>query len=90
MLGHRASSQTVCRLRPRKSFFIFLKFELSGIGVLSQEGRRVISFCFPLGPTIAVLSAYASEGSRGVSLPPTNSEKAGPALSLSANLVGRT
>ena len=90
MFGHLASSQTVCKLRPRRSFLIFLYDELSGIGVFNQDGSRVISFCFPLGPTSAVFNAYASEGSRGGSLPLTKSENAGPVFNLSANAVGRT
>ena len=89
MLGHLASSHTVWRFSPRRSFLIFLYEELSGMGVLSHDGRRVISFFLPFGPTRAVFNAYASEGSKAGSLPPTNSEKEGPALSLSANLVGR-
>lgn len=60
------------------------------MGVLSQEGRRVICFCLPLGPTRAVLRAYASVDSRGGSLPETKSLKDGPVLSLSAKVVGRT
>lgn len=90
IFGHRASSHTVCRFRPRKSFLIFLYDELSGIGVFNHEGRRVISFCLPLGPTRAVFRAYASDGSRGGSSPPTKSVNDGPALSLSAKCVGRT
>lgn len=90
MFGHRASSQTVCRFRPLRSFLIFLYDELSGIGVFSHEGRRVISFCLPFGPTKAVFSAYASDGFSGGSLPLTKSVKEGPALSLSAKRVGRT
>ena len=90
IFGHLASSQTVWRFRPLKSFLIFLYDELSGIGVLSQEGRRVISFCLPFGPTRAVFRAYASDGSRGGSLPPTKSENEGPAFNLSAKRVGRT
>jgi hypothetical protein len=90
MFGHRASSQTVWRFRPRRSFLIFLYDELLGMGVLSHDGSRVISFCLPLGPTRAVFNAYFSDGSSGGSLPPTKSEKEGPAFSLSANEVGRT
>src|SRR5436305_2493417 len=75
---------------PRWSFLIFLYDELSGIGVFSHEGRRVISFCLPFGPTRAVFRAYASAGSKGGSLPPTKSENEGPAFSLSANRVART
>lgn len=90
MFGHRASSQTVCRFRPRRSFLIFLYDELSGIGVFSHEGRRVIFFCLPFGPTRAVFRAYASDESRGASLPPTKSENEGPVFSLSAKCVGRT
>ena len=90
MFGHRASSQTVCKLRPRRSFLIFLYDELSGIGVFNHEGKRVISFCLPFGPTKAVFRAYASEGSRGGSLPSTKSENEGPVFNLSAKCVGRT
>lgn len=57
-------------------------------GVFSQVGRRVISFFLPAGPTRAVLSAYASEGSRGGSLlGETKSEKEGPVFNLSAKTV---
>lgn len=60
------------------------------MGVFSHSGKRVISFLRPAGPTMAVLRAYASEGSRGSSLPPeTKSEKEGPALSLSRKVVAR-
>lgn len=90
MFGHRASSQTVWRFRPRKSFLIFLYDELSGMGVFSHDGRRVISFCLPFGPTRAVLRAYASEGASGGSFPLTNSVNDGPAFNLSAKRVGRT
>lgn len=58
--------------------------------VLSHEGSRVICFFFPSGPTSAVFSAYASDGSNGCSRPEAKSENAGPALSLSAKVVGRT
>ena len=58
------------------------------MGVFSHEGNRVISFLRPAGPTIAVLSAYASDGSSGFSLPPeTKSENEGPAFSLSLKVV---
>lgn len=58
------------------------------MGVLSQGGRRVISFLRPGGPTRAVFRAYASAGSRGSSfLPETKSENAGPAFSLSLKAV---
>jgi hypothetical protein len=50
----------------------------------------VISFCLPFGPTRAVFRAYASDGSKGVSWPPTKSENEGPAFSLSAKRVART
>lgn len=89
ILGHRASSHTVCKFKPRRSFLIFLYDELSGMGVLSHSGRRVICFCLPFGPTRAVFKAYASEGCSGGSLPETNSVNEGPALSLSAKEVGR-
>jgi hypothetical protein len=88
ILGQRASSQTVWRFRPRRSFLMRLKLGELGMGVLSQEGRRVISFFLPAGPTRAVLRAYASDGSSGALLPPeTKSEKAGPVFSLSRNVV---
>lgn len=92
ILGHRASSQTVCRFKPRRSFLIFLYDELSGMGVFNHEGKRVICFCLPLGPTRAVFNWYASEGLRGGSLPEMNSSKEGPVLSLSEKmvLIGRT
>ena len=89
MFGHRASSQTVCRLRPRKSAFIFLYDGPSGIGVFSHKGNLVISFFLPLGPTNAVFNVYASDGGRGP-LPETKSVNDGPAFSLSAKVVGRT
>lgn len=59
------------------------------MGVLSQEGRRVISFFLPAGPTRAVFRAYASAGSRGsLFLPETKSDNAGPAFNLSLKAVG--
>lgn len=40
MLGHRASSQTVWSLRPRRSDLILLKLAEVGISVLRYRGRR--------------------------------------------------
>lgn len=66
------------------------------MGVLSHEGRRVISFLRPAGPTSAVFKAYASSGSSGAeaplalpSPPETNSANDGPAFNLSRNVVVR-
>ena len=53
MLGQRASSQTVCRFRPRRSRLIEAReedLEGSGAGVLSQGGRRVWDLLWDLGP----------------------------------------
>ena len=86
MFGHFASSQTVCRFKPRKSFLIFLKFSLEGIGVLSHDGSRVIVFLRPSGPTWAVLISYASAGASGAS-GLAKSPNEGPALRLSLNAV---
>ena len=58
----------------------------SGIGVFNHSGSLVICFFFPFGPTNAVFSAYASDGSSW--RPPTKSENDGPVLSLSENEVG--
>lgn len=41
MLGHRASSHTVCNPSPLKSCFIFAKDEPEGIEVLRNEGSLV-------------------------------------------------
>jgi hypothetical protein len=57
------------------------------MGVFSHDGRRVISFLRPAGPTRAVLRAYASEGSRGALSFPTKSANDGPAFNLSLNVV---
>jgi hypothetical protein len=89
MLGHRASSHTVCRFNPRRSFLIRLKLSPTGTGVFSHSGRRVISFFLPGGPTSAVRSSSASEGSRGSAWGLlTKSENDGPALSLFWKVVG--
>ena len=40
ILGHRASSHTVLRLRPRKSFLILLNEAPEGMLVLRKEGSR--------------------------------------------------
>jgi len=40
ILGHRASSQTVCRLRPRRSFLILAYEPPAGMEVLRNEGSR--------------------------------------------------
>ena len=40
MFGHRASSQTVWSLRPRRSDLILLKLAEVGISVLRYRGRR--------------------------------------------------
>lgn len=89
IFGHLASSQTVCRFNPRRSFLIFLYDDESGMDVFNHDGRRVISFFLPGGPTRAVLRAYASSGERGGSAaPPTKSENDGPLFSLSLNVVG--
>lgn len=40
ILGHRASSHTVCKFSPRKSFFILLKDSPEGIDVLRYVGNR--------------------------------------------------
>ena len=86
MFGHRASSQTVCRLRPRRSFLIFLKLSFAGIGVLSHSGSRVMVLFRPSGPTVAVLISYASAGSRGA-FGLTKSLNEGPVFNLSWNRV---
>lgn len=89
MLGQRASSQTVCRFRPRRSDLIFLKLSLDGMGVLSHEGRRVWVRLRPGGPTSTVRSSRASEADRGGSSALTKSLKEGPVLRRSLKLVGR-
>lgn len=38
ILGHRASSHTVCKLSPRRSFLILLKEAPDGIEVLRYDG----------------------------------------------------
>ena len=38
--GQRASSQTVCKFRPRRSFLILLKEAPDGIEVFRKEGNR--------------------------------------------------
>lgn len=40
IFGHRASSQTVCKFRPRRSFLIWEKEAPVGILVLRNDGRR--------------------------------------------------
>ena len=40
MFGQRASSQTVCKFRPRRSFLILLKEAPDGIEVFRKEGNR--------------------------------------------------
>ena len=40
ILGHRASSHTVCKLSPRRSFFILLNDTPEGIDVLRYVGNR--------------------------------------------------
>jgi hypothetical protein len=40
MLGHRASSHTVCKPSPRKSFLIFVKDAPVGMVVLRYDGSR--------------------------------------------------
>ena len=90
ILGHLASSQTVCRFSPRRSFLMRLKLSLEGIGVLSHEGSRVIVFFLPGGPTWAVRSSRASAGVNGSSFAPAKSPNAGPVFNRSVNvLAGR-
>jgi hypothetical protein len=57
------------------------------MGVFSHAGKRVICFCLPGGPTIAVRSSNASSLDIGSSLPPTKSEKDGPVFRRSLNDV---
>lgn len=52
---------------------------------MSQVGRRVISFCFPEGPTRAVRIEGLEEGE---SVEEVNSNREGPALRRSLNVVG--
>ena len=40
MFGQRASSQTVCKFRPRRSFLILLKEAPDGIEVFKKAGNR--------------------------------------------------
>jgi len=40
MFGQRASSQTVCKFRPRRSFLILLNEAPDGIEVFRKEGSR--------------------------------------------------
>ena len=54
------------------------------MGVWSQDGRRVISFCLPAGPTKAVRISGASFSGAG----DVKSEKDGPALRRSRKMVG--
>ena len=54
------------------------------MGVCSQLGRRIISFCLPAGPTRAVLS-IGSSSSRGGE---TKSDSEGPAFRRSLKVVG--
>lgn len=61
------------------------------MGVFSHDGNRVISFLRPAGPTMTVLRAYASSGSRGALslLLLIKSAKEGPVFSLSRKVVVR-
>ena len=57
------------------------------MGVFSHSGRRVISFFLPAGPTSAVRSSRASDVGRlddGVGI---NSEREGPLLRRSWNVI---
>lgn len=54
------------------------------MGVWSQLGRRVISFCFPTGPTIAVRISGTSSSETG----DVKSCNEGPAFKRSLNIVG--
>jgi hypothetical protein len=40
IFGHRASSQTVCKFKPRRSFLILLKDGPFGMDVLRYDGSR--------------------------------------------------
>jgi hypothetical protein len=40
MFGQRASSQTVCKFKPRRSFLILLKEAPDGIEVFRKGGKR--------------------------------------------------
>ena len=54
------------------------------MGVWSQDGRRVISFCLPAGPTKAVRISGTSFSGGG----DAKSEKEGPVLRRSRKVVG--
>ena len=88
MLGQRASSQTVCKFRPRRSFLMRLKLSLAGMGVLSQEGRRVWDLLRPAGPIWTVWSAWFESMVRSSSGGFwRKSEKEGPVLRRSLKVV---
>jgi hypothetical protein len=58
------------------------------MGVLSHSGSRVICFCFPAGPTMAVRNSRASSGVMAGSARPMNSENEGTLFKPSLKYVG--
>lgn len=74
-------------MRPRKSFLIFLKLLLVGMGVLSHSGSRVYAFLLPAGPTCTVRNSSASSAVMAGSDGETNSENDGPVFRRSLNLL---
>lgn len=83
MFGHLASSHTVCRPNPRKSFLILLKFCDVGMFVLSQSGNFVCAFFEVCFSCIAYSSDAESVGGRD-----KKSSKDGPWFSAFVNVVG--
>ena len=68
MFGQRASSQTVCKFRPRRSFLILLKEAPDGIEVFRKEGNRVLAksseifldiYIYKLNPPLCITQDHA-------------------------------
>lgn len=63
--GQRASSQTVCKFKPRRSFLILLKEAPEGIEVFRKEGNR------GLGDVVRNIEIYKSTCTHPFVLPRT-------------------
>jgi hypothetical protein len=95
ILGQRASSQTVCRPRPRRSFLILVYDGPVGILVLRWEGRRGLGSRYEHNTSIIKKKSYwevfpsvilEASGSSGSTLSATKSLNEGPAASFVENV----
>lgn len=96
MFGQRASSHTVCKLSPRRSFLILLYEAEIGTLVLRYFGRRSLRQCCQCTSIRAWSSAYVAvlpnwtrcclPEAVSKASPEMKSSKSGPLLSFSCNV----